>query len=154
MKYRFCLLCVVIFLPIASGMGLTSKVALRIQHSPEQQRTELTLDKNLQRGAQEKAAVLSEAQLCAHEYPAGDWPNAAARRTGFRLHSSYRVDANHIESLVCGITDPELVAPLLWASEGHRQHVFGLEEFFAAQNRIGVGYDNGYFVIWIAREQE
>ncbi len=79
----------------------------------------------------------------------GDWPNKMARDFGYTLPASWSSGANYIESLAAGSygSYAQPTAPLNALivdsgvnPPGHRNHLFGIGSFNAANREIGVGY--------------
>lgn len=72
--------------------------------------------------------------------------NQRLRNAGYPLPDLYSEDGNNVESLAAG--DPTVGGTLrAWLnSPGHRPHVFGEAQFFAAQTQCAVGYaEGGYY---------
>ena len=80
----------------------------------------------------------------------GDWPNKMARDAGYVLPSHWLDTVNNIESLTAGYgpgapTDAEKALRSLIEDEGvvppgHREHLLGVNSFWASHREIGVGY--------------
>jgi putative cell wall-binding protein len=86
-----------------------------------------------------KANELSDFEYWAHQSGVtGMWPNELAREFGFPLPSWWMNDANYIESLHVGSSDPIRVVASFARSPGHRAHVFG-EGGWSDWNEIGIG---------------
>ena len=119
-----------------------------------QQRPALRCDRRLVIAAQARAAALIRDGNWAHVDAQGVWANDYARAAGCVLPATYG-HGNNIESLVAGSPDTQISFAVLGASPGHAPHLFGQNDFFRAQDRIGIGYAEGgrfgfYWVILIA----
>lgn len=97
----------------------------------------------------------------------GDWPNKMARDQGYPLPVSFPDNNNYIESIAAGNVYSTAAIPLNALivdagvpSLGHRNHLLGIGEFYAANREIGVGhslnlaayYDN-YWAVHITRRE-
>jgi hypothetical protein len=88
----------------------------------------------------------------------GDQPNKMARDAGYPLPDWWASDANYIESLAGGATAAAALRALLYdngaAEGGHRTHLLGIHEFWAANREIGVGHapSKNYWAIHTAQE--
>lgn len=104
-----------------------------------QQRKELKCDERLVRAAFARATKSLETVPISHYDSNGVGPNAYAAFEGCSLPSNYAPKGNNIESLVAGTGDVTGVGAYeaLARSESHSRHLFGIDEFFGEQNRIG-----------------
>lgn len=127
-----------------------------LRSNPFQHRPLLRESFVLRVGAQRKAQDLADRNYFSHVTPEGVWPNALAIQAGWNL--PYAPDANYIESLAAGYWTAEDAWRALTDSPGHRAHILGENDFYAAQDWFGVGhvFQEGttylnYWVIWIAQ---
>jgi uncharacterized protein YkwD len=113
-----------------------------LRNHPQQQRSAFTYNPLLARVARERAADMAARGYFAHTNPDGVGPNALVREAGYVLPAYYgsEPDANNVESIAGGPSTPEAVLDLLLNSAGHRTHILGLHEFYAAQIDYGIGY--------------
>jgi len=90
-------------------------------------------------------------EMAAHNYfghqsaVTGAWPNAMARAAGYPLPSSWGDNANYIESIAAGYSTAASALYALILDQGvpglgHRNHLLGIDSFFASHREIGVGY--------------
>lgn len=115
---------------------------LIISH-PQQKRRHMIVHPILMRVAQFRAYDQAMRQYTGHTDPDGLGPNFHVRSAGYRLPDYYGKDQddNNVESLQHNATgDIDLDVRLWLESEGHRQHILGLNDFYAAQHNIGVGF--------------
>ena len=111
-------------------------------------RPPLAVNDSLFASARFHAEEMAEHDYFAHQSAVtGDWPNKMARDHGYALPSWYPVDGNNIESLAAGtwFTTAIVVLNALIVDEGvdppgHRNHLLGIGDFWAASREIGVGY--------------
>lgn len=68
--------------------------------------------------------------ICANDY---------ARAAGCKLPSDYG-SGNNIESLLAGTGDALTAYSALMASPSHRAHLLGADEFFMAQDQLGIAF--------------
>lgn len=143
--------------PVAHPCGMVDKaaqLAIAIMTGTWQRRERLECDMRLIRAAQWKADAMRDRGWFGHKSPEGEWSNALVRRFGFRLPDKYNSE-NQTESLAWGFADMPGVLVAFEDSEGHWDHIAGRGTFFAAQDRIGIGYAAGgvrsnYWVVLIA----
>jgi uncharacterized protein YkwD len=85
-----------------------------------------------------------------HVDPEGRGPNWWVRNFGYRLPGDYGDgDANNIESLCWGGDGGVQQIWDAWmGSEPHRIHLLGLNDTFAEQTEVGVGYAHGSGAKW------
>lgn len=109
---------------------------------PEQRRKSIHCHPILQRVARERGEDMARRNYFNHTNPDGDGPNVLVTRAGYRLPGWYPTDqdANSIESISGGRPTAEDVWNALRVSPGHRSHVLGMEDFFAKQTNVGIGY--------------
>ncbi len=75
-----------------------------------------------------------------HTNPDGHGANYLVRQAGYTLPSFYPSDGNNIESIAAGQTSPSAAWSSWMGSSGHKQHLLGELDFYAAQTSYGVGY--------------
>lgn len=90
----------------------------------------------------------------------GIQPNQNARENGYPLPTSWPDEANFIESIAAGTSTARDTLRLFINSEGHRNHLMGVGDFFGANREGGVGYafnDSSryrhYWTVHLARRQ-
>ena len=112
-----------------------------IQH-PHQQRPSLTCHPILARVARERAEDMARRRYFAQPNPDGFGPNYLVLQAGHVLPSYYGTepDANNIESIGGGYPTAEATWQGWMDSSGHRDHLLGLNSFWAEQVEYGVGY--------------
>lgn len=99
----------------------------------------LALNPNLAASAQSRSDEMSTHRYFAHRSPiTGLWPNQTARANGYALPGYWPDEANNIESLHRGSSDPARVLQSFIESPNHRNHVMG-QGWFATHREIGVG---------------
>lgn len=123
----------------------------RLSDHPDQKRPDLRCDPILQRVARERALDMGQRNYFNHVNPDGYGPNALVRQAGYPLPDWYGQEprANNIESIAyyCTANPPsdwgiERVWDNWMNSPGHREHLLGLADFYAAQTDYGIGYAN------------
>jgi len=112
-----------------------------IQH-PDQQRPSLACHPILARVARERAEDMARRRYFGHTNPDGFGPNYLVRQAGYVLPSYYGTepDANNIESIAGGYPTADATWQGWMGSSGHRDHLLGLNAFWAEQIEYGVGY--------------
>jgi uncharacterized protein YkwD len=112
-----------------------------IQH-PDQQRLSLTCHPILARVARERAEDMARRRYFAQPNPDGFGPNYPVLQAGYVLPSYYGTepDANNIESIGGGYPTAEATWQGWMDSSSHRDHLLGLDSFWAEQIEYGVGY--------------
>lgn len=113
-----------------------------IRDSPNQRRDRLAMARHvfLDQAAQQKAHDMATKGYIAHTSPSGVSANQNVRNTGYRLPDWYPNNGNNVESLYYGPNNPKDIAAAWLASDRHRAHVYGENDFFRGQTCIGVGY--------------
>ena len=99
-------------------------------------------DDKLAKAAADKCLRQAHEGWSGHVDPQGRGPNDMVRAYDYLLPDWYGDGAsNNIESLSHnGDGRPDAMWQGLLDSPGHRIHVLGLDEFYAAQTHVGVGY--------------
>lgn len=120
-----------------------------------QQRPGLTCCPSLVLAARQRAAGLAAGDPWGHVDASGRTPNEYARGASCHLPAFYPEKANNIESLVAGSPDVQTVFTALANSPSHAAHLFGLNDFFRSQPKVGIammagGFYGWYWVILIA----
>ncbi|NLF73847.1 MAG: hypothetical protein GX575_32965 [Candidatus Anammoximicrobium sp.] len=111
-------------------------------------RPPLAVNDCLMQSAGLRADEMAEHDYVAHRSPVtGDWPNRIARHQGYALPSHWPDDDNYVESIAAGSLYERAATPLeaLIVDQGlpaatHRSHLLGVDEFYAENREIGVGY--------------
>jgi uncharacterized protein YkwD len=118
------------------------QIALYMIQHPDQQRSSLTCHPILARVARERAEDMAQRRYFGHTNPDGFGPNYLVRQAGYVLPSYYGTepDANNIESIAGGYPTAEATWQGWMGSSGHRDHLLGLNSFWAEQIEYGVGY--------------
>ncbi|KPL81995.1 hypothetical protein SE15_12730 [Thermanaerothrix daxensis] len=124
----------------------------KMRSDPNQGRQAFNCDPILQRVARERAQDMGLRNYCSHINPDGYGPNYLVRQAGYPLPTWYgqEAGANNIESIACyassTLSDWQSVSVTIWqnwmASEEHRVHLLGLNNFYAEQTDYGIGYAN------------
>lgn len=102
-----------------------------------QQHPRLQCDVRLVAAAKLRAAAQPPTGL-SHCDSLGICANVYARAAGCQLPSYYAINGNNIESLTGGMKDPAVAVASLARSPSHAAHLFGENDFFRAQDRIGI----------------
>jgi hypothetical protein len=138
-----------------------TQLALLFISDPAQQHPALSCDAILADVARERAQDMATRNYLDHINPDGYGPNYLVEQAGFDLPMYYDQSdtGNNIESIGGGYEEAAGVWAAWLASPDHRTHVLGLSDFFARQNRYGVGYayreesdHKHYWVILIAEQ--
>lgn len=133
-----------------------------IRSHPDQQRTSLHCDPILSRVAAEKAQDMATQAYFGHISPSGFGPNYLVRSANFPLSESYSSDltANNIEAISAGTMTPAKTLKMFLKSSGHRVHLLGENNFYRAQEHIGIGMVEDpsspyryYWVVLIAKAE-
>lgn len=103
----------------------------------------LMSDDRLMKFAQAKALDMASRNYFDHKDPDDVWPNQWVRIFKYVLPEQWPYDANYVESVGKGFSDPESFMEALYVSEAHRPHVTGNVPFFYAHRYFGVGYAVG-----------
>ena len=136
------------------------KLARLIQSSENQQRQLLHCNEKLNEIALIKANLIQQNQHVWHN--AGNmYPNQLLRHHGFKLPRSYPTFDNQVEAIAGGEATPEFLLEDFLNSTPHRQLLLGENDFFHAQDQMGVAYlkdlsteHQHYWVVIIAKAQE
>lgn len=112
-----------------------------IRTHPDQQRATLHCDPILSRVAAEKAQDMASRGYFDHVSPNGIGPNYLVRSANFPLSERYSSDmtANNIETISAGTMTPAKTLKMFLKSSGHRVHLLGENDFYRAQEHIGIG---------------
>lgn len=114
-----------------------------------QRRRRLGCDDRLAAAAAWKAHDMGARNYTSHDTPEGESPNAFVKRFGFPTSLGY---GNGVESIAYGTEKPDVILSWLLDSPGHRKHIAGEDDFFGAQDCIGVGFcdypDSEYRFYW------
>lgn len=108
-----------------------------------QRRSLMVLHPILNKAAVMKCVDMANRNYGTHTDPDGHGPNWLVRELGYRLPEWYgdADNSNNIESLLTGGFGKAKDTWESWlASERHRIHVLGLNDFYAGQTNFGVGY--------------
>ncbi|GEM_PF-2643706 len=117
----------------------------------------LAINTQLMNSSEFKSSEMASLNYFSHTSVTGETPNELARRFGFELPYSLTVGSttyvigstgNQIESLAAGYATADLALEGLIIDEGvsppgHRNHLLGIEPFYATAREIGVGYAYG-----------
>ena len=152
-----------VFLPIVGGpppvvtVNPVTAFYRLLTADQRQQRGRLEVCACLEQAATWRAFGLSHGDPWAHVDRHGTRPNAYARRAGCVLPKDYDTNGNQVESLVAGSTDANVMFAALVASASHADHLFGRNDFYRSQDKIGVAVCEGpggfrwYWAIFISR---
>lgn len=118
--------------------------AILVSH-PDQGRNPMICDPILARVARERAADMANRNYFGHVNPDGYGPNYMVRQGGYDLPDLYGNDPkqNMVESIAMGfeLTTGDMVWNKVWKdSPVHREHLLGLNSFYAGQQRYGIGH--------------
>lgn len=149
-----------VYLPIvANQVDPVTEFLRLLKADTRQQRPRLDVCPCLMQGALWRATGLANGEPWDHKDRQGRRPNGLARSYGCTLPAAYSDDANYIEELTAGTADPLVAFTSLANSPMHKIHLFGENDFYRVQTRVGVamaekeGTDYRYYwVVWIAAE--
>lgn len=126
--------------PTATPCNLSSGAAAffwMLQLDPRQQRPHIECDARLVRAAENRAAAQFGDGL-SHCDILGICANVYVRAAGCVLPAHYAVNGNNVEELAGGTSDPVSVFNALARSPSHKVHLFGENDFFRRQTRVGI----------------
>lgn len=128
-----------VYLPIVQSarLDLGKEFYRLLLADSRQQRRMLLWDTRLAIAAQRRAAAQFGDGL-SHYDVNGVGPNAYAMYAGFVLPAYYADNGNQIESLTAGTSNPQAAFESLARSPSHKVHIFGENDFFREQDRIGI----------------
>ena len=141
----------------------------RARHSPTTYQTErgltvdlsyvqpqapLAINTQLMNSSEFKSAEMPSLNYFRHTSPTGETPNQLVRRNGYDLPytlpingTTYTIETvgNQVESLAAGTSTADQTLEILIVDAntyppGHRNHLLGIDDFYAAAREIGVGY--------------
>ena len=98
---------------------------------------------------------MSGSEYFGHVNPDGYGPNYLVRQAGYPLPTWYdpAPDGNNIESIAAGYPTPDAVWNAWMTSPAHRNHLLGLDPFWADQIEYGIGYvydpESDYDHYWV-----
>ncbi len=118
------------------------EIAQKMKDDSEQQRTSLTCNTILAQVAQARAEDMAQRNYFSHTTPEGYGPNYLVRQQGYVLPSYYGTEnnANNIESIAAGHSTASQTWAQWMESQPHREHLLGLNSFYADQVEYGIGY--------------
>lgn len=139
-----------IFLPVVTSTSdpvcelneQEEALAELFRNHPDQQRTTFNCDPVLSQVARARAEDMAQRSYFNHTNPDGHGPNFLVLEAGYVLPAEYSRDAvaNNIESIGAGPTNASGMWDAWMASSGHRSHLLGDHDFYAAQTDFGIGY--------------
>ncbi len=121
----------------------------------EQRRGQMFCDARLAEVARARAKDMAEREYFGHINPDGNGPNWLVTQAGYELPNWYsdRRDANNIESIAAGFATAQDVVQGWEGSDGHRNHLLGLNDFYKDQEAFGIGHyydpDSPYLHYWV-----
>lgn len=126
----------------ATDDELEQEIAILMKRAQDQRRSSLTYNSILSHIARERAYDMAQRNYFAHVNPDGIGANYLVTRAGYVLPDFYgkEVSANNIESIACGNETAAATWTQWMHSSGHREHILGLTDFYAAQTDYGVGH--------------
>lgn len=122
--------------------ALATEFANLMSADQNQQRSTLVCNAKLAAVAQARAQDMADRAYFSHVTPDGYGPNYLVRSAGYPLPTFYSQanDGNNIESIAAGYASAAEAWAALKASDGHRRHLLGEEQFYAEQIEYGIGY--------------
>lgn len=123
-----------------AGCGLSPGAAAffwRLQFDARQQRARLVCDARLVQAAERRAAAQYGDGL-SHCDSRGVCANVYVRAAGCKLPSSYAANGNNVEEMAAGTRDAMVIFDALAGSPSHKVHLFGENDFFRKQTRVGI----------------
>lgn len=111
-------------------------------NDPDQQHPELHFSIALSEAARRRALDMASRDYFGHTNPDGYGPNCIVLQHFFALPDSYDSSrtGNNIETIGAGFADIDAAWEAFMASEGHRTHLLGLNDFYNEQKYYGIGY--------------
>ena len=132
------------------------RLAELIRQHPKQSRIKINCNQQLTEIAEQKALLLSEHSVLMHNIGRLT-PNQNLRHKGYPLSKNYPIIGNQVEALAAGEKRPENAFEQLLNSKPHRLLLLGNDNFYQAQNELGVAYVrqtkspyDHYWVIYLA----
>lgn len=145
--FRAILAAVVVVLTITSAKAVDLNVQEQqifnsLKSASGQGRPFVVLDATLCRVARQKAADMANRGYYNHTDPDGHGPNWLVRQAGYSLPEYYDQSAggNNIESVNAGRASAGDAWSSWMGSSGHRQHLLGVNAFYAEQTSVGIGF--------------
>lgn len=144
-----------LFIPLAYNNLSPEKEFLRLLKEDHRQRRKILESDHCLIEAS-RLRVLQVAENFSHCFGM-DCANRIVRRI-CQLPVEYPENGNSIESLVAGTSDPLTAFLALARSPSHADHLFGLNDFFLPQTKVGISFlekiespHRFYFVILISK---
>ena len=130
-----------------------------IINSENQQRKQLLCNEMLAKLADKKAKQMAEVDRIRHDiYHVS--PNQFLRTQGFALPALYEIVGNQVEAVSGGMETAQETFDYFMTSIEHKKHLLGENDFYMAQNQIGVGFYEDvskkyeqYWVVYITKKQ-
>ena len=135
----------------------SQQLALMIIKDENQQRNKLVCNRLLAQAAAEKARLMKERGMVAHNL--GGSPNNWLSDRGYELPDYYGAAfSNQVEAVAGGYTTAAAVWRGFKNSKAHREHLLGELPFYQEQDEIGVGFvqdykspHDEYWVVYVAK---
>jgi uncharacterized protein YkwD len=117
-------------------------VAIQMATHPEQGRETLQCNPILAQVARVRAQDMATRGYFSHVNLDGLGPNYLVEQAGYTLPDWYSQEeaANNLESIGAGYDHPDKAWAAWMESNYHREHVLGLNGFYARQTAYGIGY--------------
>jgi hypothetical protein len=147
----------------ASDSDLEGEVAELMKRDSNQHRSSLTYNSILAGVARQRAYDMGKRNYFGHVNPDGIGANYLITQAGYALPSFYGnlKSSNNVESIAAGSETSAEVWQSWMHSSGHRAHILGLDDFYAAQIDYGIGHAfvpgsqyGHYWVIITARQEK
>jgi uncharacterized repeat protein (TIGR02543 family) len=141
-----------------AGVPVSSQelqIASFMASSSGQHRPFLKLDPTLCAVAEARAKDMAARHYFGHVNPDGHGPNYLVRAAGYPLPDWWGTDpqANYIESIAAGYSNPSDTWNAWMNSTPHRTHLLAEDSFYADQTSVGVGYyhdsSSDYHDYWV-----
>lgn len=135
-------------------------LAKLVINSPDQKRKNISCHADLSQIAQQKAEEMAAEGKVSH-YGSGGTPDERLIKSGYKLYLPQgAVGLNHVEAILGGYSEADIVLDKFSNSYHHRVHLFAEHPFFLTQDDIGVGYARewssphvDYWVVYVAKEE-
>lgn len=126
---------------VASAAEYERAVYKLMAEDPDQRRKGIEWSGPLASVARRRAEDMVRRNYFAHTDPDGLGPNGHVATAGIPLPAEYAAapKQNFIESIARGPLEPPAMWKVLSTHAGHREHVLGIDEFWALQPLVGVG---------------
>jgi hypothetical protein len=140
------------------AQGLNSQeaaIAYDMATNSQQGRPTMIFDPVIQAVAMARAKDMAARNYFSHVNPDGVAANYLLAQAGYELPAWWGTDksANYVESIAAGYSDPGDTWTAWMNSPPHKEHLLGLNSFFATETHYGIGYyydaNSTYKYYWV-----